>query len=79
METSKRRKYDSKFKERAVHLTKELGNVAAAARELGIGYSLLQSWIKGQDMAASKGKGLAQAIEEKAELDRLRKLVAGLT
>lgn len=76
METIKRRKHDPKFKERAVQLSKELSNVSAAARELGVGYSLLQSWIKSQEMAASKGKGLAQALEEKAELDRLRKVVA---
>jgi len=79
VETGKRRKHDPKFKERAVQLSKDLGNVAAAARELGIGYSLLQSWLKGQEVAASKGKGLAQAIEEKAELDRLRRVVADLT
>ncbi len=76
METSKRRKYDSKFKERAVHLTNELGNVAAAARELGIGYSLLQSWLKSSEMALAKGKGFALAIEERQEMDRLRKRLA---
>ena len=76
METGKRRKHDPKFKERAVELSKELGNVSAAARELGIGYSLLQSWLKSAEMAASKGKGLSLAIEEKQELERLRKRLA---
>lgn len=76
MESGKRRKHDPKFKERAVQLAKELGNVAAAAKELGIGYSLLHSWIRAGETAVAKGKGLAQALEEKAELDRLRKLVA---
>ena len=76
MESGKRRKHDPKFKERAVHFSKELGNVAAAANELGISYSLLHSWIKAAETASAKGKGLALALEEKAELDRLRKLVA---
>jgi transposase len=76
VETGKRRKHDPKFKERAVQLAKDLGNVAAAAKELGIGYSLLHSWIKAGETAASKGKGLAAAIEDRYELERLRKLVA---
>lgn len=76
METGKRRKHDPKFKERAVHLVKEMGNVAAAARELGIGYSLLQSWLKSAEMASAKGKGLALAIEERHEMERLRKRLA---
>lgn len=76
METGKRRKHDPKFKERAVQLSRELGNVSAAARELGVGYSLLQSWIKSAEMASTKGKGLAQAIEEKQELERLRRRLA---
>ena len=76
MESGKRRKHDPKFKERAVQLARELDNVAAAAKELGIGYSLLHSWIKAAETAAAKGKGLAMAIEERQELERLRKLVA---
>ena len=76
MESGKRRKHDPKFKERAVQLAKELDNVAAAAKELGIGYSLLHSWIKAGETAAAKGKGLALAIEERQELERLRKRLA---
>lgn len=76
METTKRRKHSPEFKERAVKLARDLGNVAQAARELGIGYSLLGSWITSAGQAEAKGKGLALAIEEKAELRHLRKLVA---
>lgn len=76
MAEEKRRKYDGKFKERAVALAKERQNVAQAARELGIGSSLLRTWITAAESAEAKGKGLALAIEEKRELDRLRKLVA---
>ena len=76
MATEKRRTFESKFKERAVALAKERQNVAQAARELNISPSLLRTWIAASETAAAKGKGLALAIEEKQELDRLRKLVA---
>ena len=57
-------------------LARSLGNNAQAARELSVGYSLLCSWIKAAEVAGTKGKGLALALEEKAELERLRKQVA---
>lgn len=73
MDTVKRRKHEPKFKERAVQLAKDLGNVAAAAKELGLGYSLLHSWIKTAEAASAKGKGLALALEERQEMERLRR------
>lgn len=76
MNTTKRRKHDPEFKERAVALARSLGNNAAAARELNIGYSLLGSWLRSAEAAEAKGKGLALDLEEKAELRRLRKQVA---
>lgn len=76
MQSGKRRKHDPKYKERAVQLARDLGNVASASKELGIGYSLLHSWIRAADAAAAKGKGLALAIEERQEMERLRKRLA---
>jgi transposase len=76
MSEIKRRRHAPEFKERAVKLARDLGNTAAAARELNLGYSLLQSWIAAAETAAAKGKGLSLALEEKAELQRLRKQVA---
>ena len=76
MSNEKKRSFDGKFKERAVALAKERGNVAQAARELGISGSLLRTWITAADTAVAKGKGLALAIEEKQELERLRKRLA---
>jgi transposase len=75
MNTGKKRVHDIKFKERAVQLSKDIGNIAAASRELGIGYSLLQTWIKADELAAAKGNGLAIGLAEKAELERLRMVV----
>lgn len=57
-------------------LAKERNNIAQAARELQIGSSLLRTWITAAETAEAKGKGLAVALEEKKELERLRKLVA---
>lgn len=76
METTKRRKHSPEFKERAVRLAQDLGNAAQAAREMGVGYSLLCTWIKAEKTATSQGMSLTLALEEKAELQRLRKLVA---
>ena len=57
-------------------LAKERKNVAQAARELEISSSLLRTWIAAAEMAEARGKGLAGALEEKQEMERLRKLVA---
>ena len=42
---SKRRTYDPGFKERAVQMAAESRNIAETARQLGVGYSLLNGWI----------------------------------
>jgi transposase len=76
MSNEKRRAFDGKFKERAVALAKERKNVAQAARELEISGSLLRTWIAAAETAEARGKGLAGSLEEKQELERLRKLVA---
>jgi transposase-like protein len=76
MSNDKRRAFDGKFKERAVALAKERKNVAQAARELDISGSLLRTWIAAAETAEARGKGLAGALEDKLEMERLRKLVA---
>ena len=57
-------------------LAKERKNVAQAARELEISGSLLRTWIFAAETAEARGKGLAGALEEKHELERLRKRLA---
>jgi transposase-like protein len=76
MSNEKRRAFDGKFKERAVALAKERQNVAQAARELEISASLLRSWIAAAATAEARGKGLAGALEEQREMERLRKRLA---
>lgn len=77
-EDKKRKSHSPEFKANAVKLALEKGNAAQAARELRIGYSLLQSWILASQNAASRGKGLQQSIEDQIEVDRLRKRNAEL-
>ena len=57
-------------------LAKERKNVAQAARELEISSSLLRTWIFAAETAEARGKGLAGALEEKVEIERLRKRLA---
>ena len=71
-----RRRHDSAFKERAVAMAAESGNIAETARQLGVGYSLLNSWRNAAELARSKGQGLAMALEEKVRLAALEKEVA---
>ena len=73
-----RRRYDAAFKERAVAMAAESGNIAETARQLGVGYSLLNSWRNAAELARSKGQGLAMALEEKARLSALEREVAQL-
>jgi transposase len=73
-----RRRYDVAFKERAVAMAAESGNIAETARQLGVGYSLLNSWRNAAELARSKGQGLAVALEEKARLSALEREVAQL-
>ena len=41
-----RRKYTVQYKEKAIALSEEKGNVAAALRELGIGSPMIHLWKK---------------------------------
>ena len=50
-------------------MAKERKNVAQAARELKIGGSLLRTWIDAAETAEARGKGLADTLEGKRELE----------
>jgi transposase len=72
-----KRKFSTEFKAEAVKLVLEQGLAPAqAARDLGIGASTLDKWLRD-----AKGKVSPQAIteDERAELKRLRKEVCYLT
>ena len=44
--TTARRSFTKEFKEEAVRLAKERGNIAATARELGVSDTALETWVK---------------------------------
>ena len=45
----RQKKYSPEFKARAVELAKEVGNIAEAARKLGVGKGVLHRWIYAGD------------------------------
>jgi transposase len=67
--------YEDKFKERAVVLARDRGNVRQAARELGVSASILHDWINADNKAQAKlqGKSLSSVKLEKQEFERMRK------
>jgi len=72
----KRKKYDKVFKEQAVRLSYERGNVSDLAKELGISSAILYRWR--QEIAYYKeksfpGQGKLKQTAEEAELSALKK------
>ncbi|MFB9995505.1 transposase, partial [Deinococcus oregonensis] len=74
-----RRIFSTDFKREAIHLTQRPDmTVTQAARDLGIGLSTLQRWLreaKGQGDAAFPGLGRQNLTPEQEEIRRLRKEV----
>lgn len=72
---SPRRKYTPEFKSEAVRMATAPGaNIAQTARDLGVGDSLMRTWIKKAKNDADGGL----APDERAELARLRRRVRRL-
>ena len=59
-----RKHYTSEFKEQAVNLAAELGNIEAASRQLDIGASVLWTWVSLSRVAQARGMGLADSLDE---------------
>ena len=68
-----RRRYAAEFKEQAVKRVLSGHAVAAVARELGVGDSLIHNWLARHRQQA--GAGAVQA-EQAAEIERLKRLLA---
>jgi transposase len=73
-----RRSFTPTFKENAVGLAQELGNAAAASRQLGVSQSLLRSWIILSQLRAGSGVGLAASLQEKDRMAKLERQVKAL-
>ena len=72
-----RREYDPEFREGAVRIVRETGKpIAVVARDLGINSGTLGSWVDRDRVERGDKQGLA--VDERAELNQLRKDIAVL-
>jgi transposase len=67
-----RKQYTTEFKQEAVGLAQELGNVAQAARELGIHESMLHRWK--QQLAAHGDEAFPGHGNLRSEAETIRQL-----
>ena len=76
--SSKRRRFTPEFRAEAVQLVTETDRpVAHVAVEIGVGAQLLGRWVQ-QSKPAADAEDRALDIDERAELERLRKENADL-
>ena len=74
MGTSKRKTYTPEYRREAAHLVIDTGRtVAAVAREIGVGEQLLGRWVHAERSRTGGGSDAALDVDERAELERLRR------
>ncbi len=66
-------RYTAEYKEKAVITAKEIGNVAQTARNLGISYGVLNSWILKDNDRSDKSVGFAESITQAEKIRQLEK------
>lgn len=75
----KKKGYTTEFKIQALELVKQTGSYAEAARQLGIGDSLIHAWRRKFNFSLDpKGKSAAKAVAETEEVQQLRKKILEL-
>lgn len=73
--SGKRKKFTPEFREQAARLVIETGRpVAHVAAEIGVGEQLLGRWVRqARDAAVSGDTARVLDVDERAELERLRR------
>lgn len=79
MGTSKKRKtFTPEYRREAARLVIDTGRtIAAVAREIGVGEQLLGRWVQ-QERAGTGGVEVPLDLDERSELERLRREVSEL-
>lgn len=74
MGTSRRKTYTPEYRREAARLVIDSGRtVAAVAREIGVGEQLLGRWVHAERARAGGGAEVSLDLDERAELERLRR------
>jgi transposase len=74
MGTSKRKTYTPEYRREAARLVIDTGRtVAAVAREIDVGEQLLGRWVQQERARAGGGAEAPLDLDERAELERLRR------
>lgn len=74
MGTSKRKTYTPEYRREAARLVIDTGRtIAAVAREIGVGEQLLGRWVLQERDRAGGGVTATLDLDERAELERLRR------
>ena len=68
-----RKTYSSDYKIKAVELSKQRGNTAAVARELGITVKMLYNWMKKAEVGNLSVESSRTKSKEEQEITQLRK------
>jgi len=79
MGTSKRKTYTPEYRREAARLVIDTGRTGVAvAREIGVGAQLLGRWVRAERARIGGGVEAPLDLDERAELDRLRREVQEL-
>lgn len=74
-----RRHYTPEYREQAVRLVVDTGRpIVAVATEIGVGEQLLGRWVAQAKARCAADNPVVLDVDERAELDRLRKEIAEL-
>jgi len=79
MKKRTKKQYTLEYKETCAARAKKIGNVSACARELGISYGVLLSWVKNPSIyKGQEAMNLKQKKDESLELQELKRMNARL-